>query len=248
MLSMTETDDNRVIEWIVKFEESWLKVLSDELSKEYFHRLVAFLQAEIKSGKAIYPPLHQIHSWSFMCPLQSVKVVILGQDPYHNVGQAMGLAFSVPSKLKTLPPSLINIYKELENDIDGFVAPKHGCLAGWASQGVLLLNASLTVRAHEAASHLGRGWETFTDAVIRMLARNREGVVFMLWGAHAQKKGKGLIDRKKHLVLEAVHPSPLSAHRGFFGCKHFSKANAYLKSRGIAEIDWSNLPIEIPLK
>lgn len=241
MLALKESEMGAMI---TKLEESWKDALKEEFEREYFQRLLTFLNSEYAAKKSIFPPMHLIHSWSFLCPIESVKVVILGQDPYHNVGQAMGLAFSVPSTLKNIPPSLINIYKELEKDIEGFIAPKHGCLVGWASQGVLLLNASLTVRAHEAASHAGRGWETFTDAVVRKVARSREGVIFMLWGAHAQKKGKGVIDRKRHLVLEAVHPSPLSAHRGFFGCKHFSKANAYLESRGVKPIDWSYLPTD----
>ena len=243
---MLAIGENSLQDVITKIEDTWLKSLKDEFERDYFQRLLKFLEAELSGGKTVFPPLEKVHSWSFLCPFESVKVVILGQDPYHNVGQAMGLAFSVPATLKTLPPSLLNIYKELEKDIEGFVSPKHGCLIGWASQGVLLLNASLTVRAHEAASHAGRGWETFTDAVVRKVARNREGVVFMLWGAHAQKKAKNVIDRKKHLVLEAVHPSPLSAHRGFFGCKHFSKANEYLKSRDVKPIDWSFLPTDLP--
>lgn len=250
MLALKEVkmDKDEFAFLISQVEESWKEVLKEEFETEYFKRLLGFLSSEYANKKVIFPPIEQIHSWSFLCPLESVKVVILGQDPYHNVGQAMGLAFSVPATLKTLPPSLINIYKELEKDIDGFVMPKHGCLVGWASQGVLLLNASLTVRAHEAASHAGKGWENFTDAVFRKIARSREGVVFMLWGAHAQKKGKGVIDRKKHLILEAVHPSPLSAHRGFFGCKHFSKANAYLETRGKKPIDWTYLPTTIENK
>ncbi|XP_068710172.1 uracil-DNA glycosylase-like isoform X2 [Montipora foliosa] len=171
-----------------------------------------------------------------------IKVVIIGQDPYHGPRQAHGLCFSVPPGVG-IPPSLVNIYKELENDIDGFQAPKHGYLTGWAKQGVLLLNACLTVVASKANSHKDKGWEQFTDAVIRWINSNLTGVVFLLWGAYAQKKGS-FIDKKKHCVLKAVHPSPLSAHRGFLGCKHFSQANQYLKKVGKKAIDWRSLPVD----
>jgi uracil-DNA glycosylase len=224
---------------LTNLEDSWAKVLQKEFSQIYFLKLLKFLSTEYSNHK-IFPPIDLVYNWSFLCPLSSVKVVILGQDPYHNDGQAMGLCFSVPPNISP-PPSLVNIYKELEQDVRGFTAPRHGCLIGWARQGVLLLNATLTVRAHEAMSHSNKGWEQFTDSVIRLLSKNSDNLVFMLWGSHAQKKGQA-VDRKKHLVLEAVHPSPLSVHRGFFGCKHFSKANAFLERKGKTPIDWSQLP------
>jgi uracil-DNA glycosylase len=225
---------------IKKLEASWLTELREEFKKDYFKKLSEYLKDEYR--RTVFPPLDMVHNWSFLCPFPAVKVVILGQDPYHNDGQAMGLSFSVPHTCK-IPPSLDNIYKELKSDLGKeFTVPSHGCLVGWARQGVLLLNAALTVRAHEANSHAGKGWEHFTDSIIMAVnAKSSHPCVFMLWGSFAIKKGQR-IDRKRHLVLEGVHPSPLSAHRGFFGCKHFSKADAHLEKHGLTPIDWSNLP------
>ncbi|CAG8498372.1 9917_t:CDS:2 [Racocetra persica] len=232
----------------------WLKVLVNEIQKPYFVELKKFLDTEKSNNKKIFPPESQIYSWSRFTPPSTVKVVILGQDPYHNDGQAHGLCFSVPHNVPP-PPSLINIYKGLKNDIPTFQIPKHGYLVNWAKSGVLLLNTSLTVRAHEPASHSGKGWERFTDAVIQYLNEKKTGLVFMLWGSHAIKKGK-VINKTRHLVLEAVHPSPLSAQRGFFDCRHWSKANKYLKDNGSEEIGWNCLvenknlptPSNVPVK
>lgn len=221
---------------IAQIPAGWLRHLRAELSKPYFVRLKRFLDEERQRGCKIFPPEDKIYSWARLCPFDRLKVVIIGQDPYHNDGQAMGLCFSVPRQV-AIPPSLINIYKELADDIPGFVPPQHGDLSHWAEQGILLLNTSLTVRAHEPASHSGKGWEQFTDAVIRAVNAHRHNVVFILWGNHAQKKAS-MIDRKRHLVLAGVHPSPLSAARGFFGCKHFGKTNEYLRSKGLEPIDW----------
>ncbi|XP_059910710.1 uracil DNA glycosylase a isoform X1 [Gadus macrocephalus] len=220
------------------FGETWRRELAAEFEKPYFKQLMSFV-ADERSRHTVYPPADQVFSWTEMCDIQDVKVVILGQDPYHGPNQAHGLCFSVQKPVPP-PPSLVNIYKELCTDIDGFKHPGHGDLSGWAKQGVLLLNAVLTVRAHQANSHKDRGWETFTDAVIKWLSVNREGVVFLLWGSYAHKKG-ATIDRKRHHVLLAVHPSPLSAHRGFLGCKHFSKANGLLKLSGTEPINWRAL-------
>jgi uracil-DNA glycosylase len=198
-------------------------------------QLRAFLREEKQAGKQVYPPGSQIFSALNATGFDKVSVVILGQDPYHNPGQAHGLCFSVQAGVEP-PPSLLNIYKELARDT-GFVAPAHGCLTHWAEQGVLLLNAVLTVERFKAASHQGKGWERFTDRIVALLNDERDGLVFLLWGSHAQKKGQH-IDRRKHLVLESPHPSPLSAHRGFLGCGHFSKANAWLRQHGRPEIDW----------
>ncbi|KXS13698.1 uracil-DNA glycosylase [Gonapodya prolifera JEL478] len=225
----------------------WFDALVSEMKKPYFKQIKSFLAKEYAAKATVYPPERSMYSWSAY-PLKQVKVVILGQDPYHGPNQAHGLCFSV-QKGVTPPPSLVNIYKELESDLgtdtgegkSGFKKPKHGYLDGWAKQGVLLLNTTLTVRAAHPNSHSACGWETFTDAVIRTVDRKSEGVVFILWGGNAQKKG-GMIDKKKHLVLKSAHPSPLSAHRGFFGCKHFSSANKFLKERGRAPIDWNDLP------
>ncbi|ORX97897.1 uracil-Dna glycosylase from atlantic Cod [Basidiobolus meristosporus CBS 931.73] len=222
-------------------DPTWLRALKTEFNKPYFKQLKAFLETEKKSAK-IFPPAEDIYSWSRFTPISKVKVVILGQDPYHGVGQAHGLAFSVKKGVGA-PPSLVNMYKTLEQDIPGFKAPGHGYLAGWAKQGVLMLNSALTVRAHQANSHAGKGWEEFTDSIIQYLNQNKDGLVFMLWGSYAQKKGKG-INQKKHLVLKSVHPSPLSAHRGFFSCQHFSKANKYLKDHGKKPIAWENFDEE----
>lgn len=218
----------------VKIEESWKSVLADEFDKDYFVRLTDFVRGEYLSGKTIYPRARDIFNAFNLCPFDKVKVVIIGQDPYHEPGQAHGLCFSVPSGI-TPPPSLINIYREIENDL-GRPSSTHGDLTHWANQGVLLLNSTLTVIAHLAASHAGHGWEQFTDAVISAVAK-KEHVVYMLWGSYAQKKAS-LVDGAKNLVLKTVHPSPLSAYRGFFGCKHFSQANDYLIKTGQSPIDW----------
>ncbi|CAG8526242.1 11234_t:CDS:2 [Paraglomus occultum] len=218
--------------------KEWLLALKAEFKKNYFLELKKFLATDAKSFK-IFPPAEDIYSWSRFTPVSKVKVVILGQDPYHNEGQAHGLCFSVRHGVAP-PPSLINIYKGIKTDIPTFRVPKHGCLENWAKNGVLLLNASLTVRAHAASSHSKHGWEEFTDAVVNYLSERKSGLVFMLWGGHAQKKGKR-IDKRKHLVLNAVHPSPLSARGGFFECRHWSQANAYLKSLGKETINWDCL-------
>ncbi|XP_068506273.1 uracil-DNA glycosylase isoform X1 [Syngnathus scovelli] len=220
------------------FGESWQKALAAEFGKPYFKQLLQFVNNE-REHHTVYPPAEHVFTWTQMCELRDVKVVILGQDPYHGPNQAHGLCFSVKRPVPP-PPSLENMYKELGNDIEGFQHPKHGDLSGWAKQGVLLLNAVLTVRAHQANSHKDKGWETFTDAVVHWLSNNLEGLVFILWGAYAQKKG-ATIDKKRHHILKAVHPSPLSAHRGFFGCKHFSKANELLIKSGKSPVDWKAL-------
>ncbi|XP_056359931.1 uracil-DNA glycosylase [Oenanthe melanoleuca] len=220
------------------FGESWRRQLAGEFSKPYFVELMAFV-AEERKRHTVYPPPEQVFTWTQMCDIWDVKVVILGQDPYHGPKQAHGLCFSVQKPVPP-PPSLENIYKELSEDIEGFTHPGHGDLTGWAKQGVLLLNAVLTVRAHQATSHKERGWEQFTDVVVSWLNKNLQGLVFMLWGAYAQRKGSS-IDRKRHHVLQTVHPSPLSANRGFFGCRHFSKTNEFLKKSGKKPIDWKAL-------
>ena len=218
----------------VKIEPTWKEVLQDEFNKPYFELLTHFVRKEYET-QTIYPPAKLIFNAFNLCPFDKAKVVIIGQDPYHGYGQAHGLCFSVNDGVP-FPPSLINIFKEIEDDLH-IVSPKSGNLECWAKQGVLLLNATLTVRAGLAGSHQHKGWEEFTDSVIKKLSDNREGLVFMLWGSYAQKKGL-VIDTKKHLVLEAVHPSPLSAYRGFLGCKHFSRANVYLQQRGETPIQW----------
>ncbi|XP_070806970.1 uracil-DNA glycosylase [Pituophis catenifer annectens] len=218
--------------------QSWRVSLAGEFAKPYFTQLMTFV-AEERKRCTVYPPQHQVFTWTQLCDIHDVKVVILGQDPYHGPNQAHGLCFSVQRPVPP-PPSLENIYKELAVDIEGFSHPGHGDLTGWAKQGVLLLNAVLTVRAHQANSHRERGWEQFTDAVVSWLNENLDGLVFMLWGAYAQKKGSS-IDRKRHHVLQTAHPSPLSVHRGFFGCKHFSKTNEFLKKSGKQLIDWRAL-------
>ncbi|CAG0881820.1 unnamed protein product [Cyprideis torosa] len=217
---------------------TWLKVLEKEFEKPYFDQLSKFVEKE-RSQYTVYPSKSDVFSWTKYVELNQTKVVILGQDPYHGPNQAHGLAFSVPRETAA-PPSLVNMYKELQDDIPGFSHPGHGNLSGWARQGVLLLNTCLTVRAHAANSHKDKGWETLTDAVIQNLSKQLPTLVFLLWGSHAQKKAS-LIDTKKHAVFRAPHPSPLSAHRGFFGCKHFSKANEALKKKGHQPIDWSSL-------
>lgn len=219
----------------VKIEESWKAALASEFVKPYFTTLVDFLKAEKASGKVIFPPGSLIFNAFNSTPFQAVKVVILGQDPYHNPGQAMGLSFSVPRGVR-LPPSLRNIYKELETSL-GIPPADHGDLSNWAQQGVFLLNAMLTVERKSPGSHQKSGWQFFTDAAIRALSEQREGLVFLLWGAFARKK-KDLIDPEKHLILESAHPSPFSADRGFFGNDHFKVANEYLAQRGITPIDW----------
>ncbi len=219
----------------VRIEQSWRDVLGDEFSSAYFANLTAFVRAAYTASTTVYPPPRLIFNAFDRCPFPSVRVVILGQDPYHGVGQAHGLCFSVPDGVR-IPPSLANVYRELHDDL-GVVPPPSGNLERWADQGVLLLNATLTVRASEPGSHQGKGWERFTDAVVRALNDQREHLVFMLWGAYAKAKGEH-IDRSKHLVLEAAHPSPYSAHSGFFGCRHFSKTNAYLQEQGHPPIVW----------
>ena len=219
----------------IKLEPSWKQHLLPEFSKPYMQSLKAFLQQQKHEKKKIFPPGGEVFNAFNFTPFDQVKVVILGQDPYHGPGQAHGLCFSVRHNV-AVPPSLINIYKELHTDV-GVSIPEHGNLEHWAKQGVLLLNSVLTVEAHKAASHQGQGWETFTDEVIAIINQHKEHVVFLLWGSYAQRKGS-VIDRNKHLVLSAPHPSPLSAHRGFLGCRHFSKANHYLQQHGLVPIDW----------
>lgn len=219
----------------MKLEPSWKARVGDYFERPEMQHLSEFLRTELRAGKTIYPPPKRIFTALDTTPFDQVKVVILGQDPYHGPNQAHGLCFSVLPGVAP-PPSLENIFKEIERDLH-IPRPDHGCLIPWARQGVLLLNATLTVQAHRAGSHQGKGWEGFTDAVIDRLNREREGLVFLLWGSYAQAKGK-LIDTRRHRVLKAPHPSPLSAHRGFIGCGHFSAANAYLRERGQSEIDW----------
>ncbi len=218
----------------VRIAEDWKAILSEEFSKPYFDNLVDFVKHEYASGE-VFPAGGNIFRAFDKCPLDRLKVVIIGQDPYHGPGQANGLCFSVNEGI-AFPPSLQNIFKEVHADT-GADIPLSGNLDRWAEQGVLLLNAVLTVRAHQAASHAGRGWEQFTDAVVRAIAERKEGVVYMLWGSYAQKKG-AIADPRRNLILRAVHPSPLSAYRGFFGCKHFSQANDYLRSIGKEPIEW----------
>jgi len=218
----------------VNIEESWKKVLASEFEQPYFESLVHFVKNEYKT-KTIYPPASKIFAAFDHTPFDEVKVVILGQDPYHGPGQANGLSFSVNDGIR-FPPSLQNIYKELEDDL-GVSIPSSGDLSRWASQGVLMLNATLTVEASKAGSHQKKGWETFTDAVIQALAEKKENIVFILWGSYAQKKGKS-IDRTKHFVIETAHPSPLSVYRGFWGSKPFSKTNAFLQSKNKTPIQW----------
>lgn len=218
----------------VKIEPSWKAVLEGEFDQPYFQALAAFLRKEKEAGKTIYPPGPLIFNAFNSTPFDKVKVVILGQDPYHNPGEAMGLSFSVPKGVR-IPPSLQNIYKEINADL-GLPIPNHGDLSAWAAQGVFLLNAMLTVEKNAATSHQKIGWQNFTDAVIRKLSDQREHLVFMLWGGFARKK-KELIDGEKHLILEAAHPSPLAGN-AFSGCKHFSQANNYLEQHGLAPVDW----------
>ena len=218
----------------VQIEDSWKQHLTNEFEKDYFRTLTDFVRQEYHTT-TVYPPGKLIFNAFNLCPFNETKVVIIGQDPYHGPGQAHGLCFSVNEGI-AFPPSLQNIFKEIQNDL-GTPIPANGDLTRWATQGVLMLNATLTVRAHQAGSHQRRGWEEFTDAAIRALAEEREHLVFILWGSYAQKKG-AFIDRNKHLVLASPHPSPLSAYHGFFGNHHFSKANAYLQAHGMSPIEW----------
>ncbi len=218
-------------------EASWYRILTDEFGSDYFSELKRFLLSE-KSSYTIYPPGRSIFSAFDKTPFEAVKVVILGQDPYHGPGQANGLCFSVNNGVEN-PPSLKNIFKELNDDLN-IAIPRHGNLEVWANQGVLLLNATLTVRAHQPGSHQGKGWERFTDSAIKALSEKRNGLVFLLWGNYARAK-EALIDSTRHYILKAAHPSPLSASRGFFGCKHFSKTNTYLAKQGREIINWALL-------
>ena len=218
----------------VKISESWKNLLQEEFNKPYFEELTRFVKSEYSAGQ-VFPAGRNIFRAFDKCPFDKLKVVIIGQDPYHGVGQANGLCFSVDDGVQ-YPPSLQNIFKEIHDDI-GSPIPSSGNLDRWAEQGVLLLNAVLTVRAHQAASHAGRGWEQFTDAVVRTIAERKEGVVYMLWGNYAQRKVQ-IADPERNLILKSVHPSPLSVYRGFFGCKHFSKANDYLIQQGKEPIVW----------
>jgi uracil-DNA glycosylase len=220
----------------IKLEPSWKDRVGDYLARDDMRALSAVLRERGASGATIYPPPAQIFAAFDSTPFDATKVVILGQDPYHGPGQAHGLCFSVPPGV-AVPPSLLNVFKELERDL-GIQRPDHGCLSSWAEQGVLLLNAVLTVEAGRPGVHQGKGWEGFTDHVVETLNREREGLVFLLWGSYAQAKGK-IIDPSRHRVLKAAHPSPLSAHRGFIGCAHFSATNQYLARRGLAPIDWA---------
>ncbi len=222
---------------MIKITKEWDEILFEEFSSSYYQNLREFLKEEY-STHTIYPDMYNIFNSMKNTAFKDIKVVILGQDPYHEQGQAMGLSFSVPVGEK-IPPSLVNIYKEIESET-GKKMPPHGNLTSWAKQGVLLLNTVLTVREHHANSHKGKGWEKFTDAIIKKISSEKSGVVFLLWGANARSK-KELIDKNKHLILETVHPSPLSAYNGFFGCNHFIKANEYLTKLGKTPIDWSNL-------
>lgn len=218
----------------VKIDLSWKSRLEAEFGKPYFQSLIDFVKKEYQAS-SVYPPGKEIFHAFDACHFEDVKVVIIGQDPYHGPGQANGLCFSVRQGIR-MPPSLVNIFKEIHDDL-GKPFPPSGDLERWAKQGVLLLNATLTVRASSPGSHQNKGWETFTDEIIKKVSDERENIVFLLWGAYAQKKGE-VIDRSRHFVLQSAHPSPFSADRGFFGCKHFSKANEYLKSKGLKEIDW----------
>lgn len=224
----------------VQIEASWKALLQDEFAKPYFREIVQHIKAERAMGETIYPPGKYIFEAFTRTPVDQVKVVILGQDPYHQPGQAHGLSFSVADRVK-LPPSLVNIYKELETDLGIRMPAYFGNLSQWADQGVLLLNTALTVRANEPASHSKIGWSTFTDAVIQTVSDKKSGLVFLLWGRHAQAK-RILIDTNKHLILEAAHPSPFSADKGFFGCRHFSRANAFLVARNNMPINWQLTP------
>ncbi len=221
----------------VQIEESWKNALASEFSQPYFEEIVSFLKNEKAAGKIIYPAGPDIFNAFSLTPFQNVKAVLLGQDPYHGPNQAHGLCFSVQKGIKP-PPSLVNMYKELETDIAGFKTPSHGYLAHWAQQGLLMLNTALTVEAGNANAHAKIGWERFTDAVIKKISAEKTGVVFILWGKFAQQKA-ALIDSSRHHILTAAHPSPFSAYNGFFGCKHFSKTNELLQQQGLERIDWT---------
>ncbi len=223
----------------VELEASWLKLLREEFDSDYMRQLRVFLREEKQSGRQVYPSGSDMFNALNSTPFDDVKIVILGQDPYHGEGQAHGLCFSVKPGVP-VPPSLRNIYRELETDM-GFDPPGHGFLQAWAQQGVLLLNSVLTVRANQAGSHQGKGWERFTDRIVALLSQHKEALVFLLWGSYAQKKG-AIVDRNRHLVLQSVHPSPLSAGRGFFGNRHFSQANTYLQSHGKPAVNWQLPP------
>lgn len=216
--------------------KTWTDVIGKEKTQPYFQHILQQVHAARLAGKIVYPPQEEVFNAFKLTPFENIRAIILGQDPYHGPNQAHGLAFSVKPGVAT-PPSLLNIYKELGTDIAGFQMPNHGYLVKWAEQGVLLLNTVLTVERGLAHSHANLGWETFTDRVIAAVNTHRQNVVFLLWGSHAQKKGQ-FIDRTRHLVLTAAHPSPLSAYRGFFGCRHFSHTNAYLRQHDMSEIDW----------
>ncbi|KAG0254887.1 uracil DNA glycosylase [Mortierella polycephala] len=220
-------------------DATWLRALQAEFTKPYFIELKKFLKQEADNKQQIFPPREDIYSWSRFTPLPTVRVVILGQDPYHDDNQAHGLCFSVKKPVRP-PPSLRNMFKLLQSDIPGFKVPNHGYLETWARQGVLMVNAAMTVRAHQANSHKGKGWEKLLDQIIKTINDQRRNVVFLLWGKDAQNRGV-LIDKKKHLVLQSVHPSPLSASRGYFDCAHFSKANKYLEENGQTPINWNSL-------
>ncbi|MBQ3219794.1 MAG: uracil-DNA glycosylase [Clostridia bacterium] len=220
---------------MIKITDKWDEILKDQFVSNEYLKLREFLKSEY-SSKTIYPSMYDIFNSMKYTDFDNVKVVLLGQDPYHNEGQAMGLSFSVPKGI-AVPPSLVNIYKEINSEL-GIPPKNHGDLTGWAKQGVLLLNAVLTVRAHQANSHKGKGWEYFTDSIIKKISDEKEHVVFLLWGGNARSK-KPLIDKNKHLILECAHPSPLSAYNGFFGCGHFIKTNEYLINHGLTPIDWS---------
>lgn len=220
----------------VKIEASWKSVLAPEFEREYWKKLTNFIHEEIKAGYEIYPPGNQIFAAFNLCPFDTVKVVILGQDPYHGHGQCHGPCFSVNPNIP-IPPSLKNIFKELKLEFPDFQIPKSGDIRSWCKQGVLMINATLTVRAHQPMSHAGQGWEEFTNATIRKISEEKEGVIFLLWGRHARAK-KDLINGKKHLILEAAHPSPFSASNGFFGCDHFRLTNERLEKLGKEQIDW----------
>ncbi len=228
----------------IDLEPGWLQQLGGEFGQPYMQALRAFLRDRKRAGAVIYPATDNWFNAFRQTPFERVRVVILGQDPYHGPGQAHGLCFSVPPGVPP-PPSLQNIFKELQADL-GLPIPAHGCLQHWAEQGVLLLNSVLTVEQGQAGAHQGQGWETFTDRVIDVLNREREHIVFLLWGSYAQKKGQ-FIDRQRHCVLQAPHPSPLSAHRGFLGCRHFSQTNAYLREHGYPPIDWALPPAPVPV-
>lgn len=221
---------------VVQLESSWLSLLKDQFDAPYFKKIKQTLLEEKELGP-IYPPSSRIFAALDFCPVSKTKVIIIGQDPYHNPGQAHGLSFSVPTGVKP-PPSLVNIFKELNDDLS-IAIPQNGNLESWAKQGVLLLNASLTVRAHQAGSHSKIGWQQFTNTIIERLSAQKENLVFLLWGSHAVQKKSLITANRGHLILEAPHPSPLSAYRGFLGCKHFSRTNTYLGSKGLSEINWT---------